>query len=226
MKTTGEEEGGAAYTRANAIVLSEGELAASARALRKLLAHELFHVLSRANPQLRERLYEAIGFVKCNEIEFPPSLAPRKITNPDAPRNDHYIRVRVRGTECLAVPILLSRSETYDAARGGQFFEYLDFRLLLVERGKDGKTIQARYEGGEPMLVDLPQVAGFFEQVGRNTGYVIHPEEILADNFALLVLQTRGAKSPEILAKMRQIFAARPADTPALRTEAPASRPE
>jgi hypothetical protein len=206
VKTTGNEEGGAAYTRGSAIVLPKGELAGSARAIRKLVSHELFHVLSRANPELRERLYEAIGFVKCNEIEFPARLGPRKITNPDAPRNDHYICVRVGGKECLAVPILFASTETYDVVRGGEFFDYLQFRLLLVAAGKEPDSVRVRDDGDEPSLVDLRQVTGFFEQVGRNTEYIIHPEEILADNFALLVMGAHDVQSPEILKKMKDIL--------------------
>jgi hypothetical protein len=214
VKTTGNEEGGAAYTRGSAIVLPKGELAGSMRAIRRLVCHELFHVLSRANPELREQLYEAIGFVKCNEIEFPARLAPRKITNPDAPRNDHYIRVQLGGQECLAVPILLANTERYDATRGGEFFDYLQFQLLLVERGKDPGSVKLRYDGDEPRLVDLRRVAGFFEQVGRNTGYIIHPEEVLADNFALLLMDTHDVPSPAILKKIKDILTARRAGEP------------
>jgi hypothetical protein len=35
---------------------------------------------------------------------------------------------------------------------------------------------------------------------------VIHPEEILADNFALLILDERNLPSPEIIEKMRLIL--------------------
>ena len=85
----------------------------------------------------------------------PPHCEARKITNPDAPRNDHYIRVRVGGKECLAVPILYADRETYDVARGGEFFDYLQFRLLLVERGKRPDSVPVLYDGDEPRLVDL-----------------------------------------------------------------------
>jgi len=47
--------------------------------------------------------------------------------------------------------------------------------------------------------------------VGRNTRYLWHPEEILADNFALLFLGLlRGAPpqlpSPDVLERMRAIL--------------------
>ena len=95
IKTTGNEEGGAAYTRANAIVLPEAEMTAPVEKIRKTISHELFHVLSRANPDLREKLYAAIGFVKCDEVAFPLELKSRKLTNPDAPKNDHCILLQV-----------------------------------------------------------------------------------------------------------------------------------
>jgi hypothetical protein len=81
--------GNAAYTRANAIVFPESELKKSRPNLPGMLSHELFHVLSRAQPDLRHRLYATIGFVPCNELEFPSELSSRKLTNPDAPLNDH-----------------------------------------------------------------------------------------------------------------------------------------
>lgn len=37
---------------------------------------------------------------------------------------------------------------------------------------------------------------GFCDQAGQNTGYVIHPEEILADNFALLFKTSPNVLSP------------------------------
>ena len=104
IKTTGAEEGNAAYTRATAIVLPKSELGKGQDHLKKLICHELFHILSRQNPELREKLYAIIGFTKCNEIKLPPELERRKITNPDAPRNDHFIRLQIEGQESLAVP--------------------------------------------------------------------------------------------------------------------------
>jgi len=206
IKTTGREEGGAPYTRANAIVLPQSVLAAPAARLQQLISHELFHILSRANPGLRDELYRAIGFVKCAELPFPPELKPRKLTNPDAPQNDHCIRIGVDGQDHWAIPILYSRTETYDTRRGGEFFNYLEFKLLLVERASDSDTVKPLYEGQQPRLIDAEQASGFYEQIGNNTRYIIHPEEILADNFAFLVLDRRNLPSPEITEKMRGIL--------------------
>ena len=196
IKTTGGEEGHAFYTRDTAIIMPGPELEkADAELIKKTIAHELFHIVSRANPELREKLYQAIGFTKCDEVQLPPEFASRKITNPDAPRNDHSIRLRFGGREVAAVPILLSGSDKYDPAHGGEFFDYLQLKFL----------VPPKVEGGKPELVDPSYVSGYFEQIGHNTDYIIHPEEILADNFALLVLGSGNVKSLDVLDRIRAL---------------------
>lgn len=207
VKTSGNEEGNAAYTRDNAIVLPTSIIASPDEELQRVLAHELLHIATRAYPKLAKMLYESIGFHYCGEVEFPPKLVQRKITNPDAPVNDYCIRLQVGGEEVWAVPILFSNAAKYDASRGGEFFQYLQLALMLVEKPTEGSTTRQLYDSRGPRLVGLNQVSGFFEQVGRNTDYIIHPEEILADNFALLVLGQRNVSSPEILEKIRSTLA-------------------
>lgn len=206
IKTTGREEGAAAYTRGSAIVLPESDLEAPAERIQRKICHELFHILSRHNPALRERLYGAIGFEKCDELELPAPLNARRITNPDAPRNDHCIRVEVDGTRHWAIPVLYSRTETYDADRGGEFFDYLEFQLLLVDRAEGSSAVAPLRRDNGPWLVGVQDVRGFFEQVGRNTGYIIHPEEILADNFAMIMMGDTDAPSPEVLQRVESIL--------------------
>jgi len=205
VKTTGAEEGKAFYTRGNAVVFPQDQLSAGRALLEKTICHELFHILSRENPKLREELYKMIGFEKCAEVHLPTQLQERKMTNPDAPKNDHYIRVRVAGRETSAVPILFSSVEKYDVARRGEFFNYLQFRFLLLE-GTITSSPKPAADGSPGKLVAAQEVSGFVEQVGQNTDYVIHPEEILADNFALLVIGQQNVPSPEILHKMKAIL--------------------
>ena len=208
IKTTGREEGGAEYTRANAIILTQTSVDASHRdSLEAILAHELFHVLSRANPELRDKLYAVIGFQPCGEIPFPAELVSRKLTNPDAPKNDHCIRVQTSQGAVWAVPILFSKTAHYDASKGGPFFDYLEFKLLVVQRTGTSPAARATYDVAHPVLLDVNQVSGFYEQVGRNTDYIIHPEEILADNFKLLLLDRTNVPSPEILQKIAAVLA-------------------
>ena len=206
VKTTGAEEGRAAYTRANVIILPANEIAAPAAKLGKTICHELFHVLSRANPKLKEKLYAVIGFVSCDEVLFPAFLRARKITNPDAPANNHCLRVKIAGADQWVIPILYAGAEKYDVARGGEFFDYLKFEFLVVTKKDQAPVVEPVYDGRQPRLVEPARLSGFFEQVGRNTGYIIHPEEILADNFALLILEGTTVPSPDILKKMTAVL--------------------
>jgi len=207
IKTSGNEEGHAAYTRGNAIVLPKKILASSPREIQRLLAHELFHISSRSHPKLAKLLYESIGFQYCGELQFPANLAPRKITNPDAPLNDYCIQLKFDGQTVWAVPILFSRDPTYDISRGGEFFQYLQLAFVMVETPGNIGALRPLYDSRGPRLLGLGQVSGFFEQVGQNTDYIIHPEEILADNVALLVLDERNVRSPEVLVRIQDALA-------------------
>jgi hypothetical protein len=130
-------------------------------------------------------------------------IKSRKITNPDASKNDLCIQISVAGEKVWAVPILFSRSPRYDTARGGEFFQYLTLALLLVEKPRDGSIARPLSDSNGIRMARLDQVSGFFEQVGRNTQYIIHADEILADNFALLAQGDWNVSSPEVLTKIQ-----------------------
>jgi hypothetical protein len=202
VKTTGDEEGEAAYTRGNAVFLPP---AMTSPLRTQLLAHELFHVLSRQDPKQRDSLYAILGFKPCGEVALPADLLRRKITNPDALTHSHCLEV-TRGKERIHVlPVLFSRRETYDPKEGGTFFNYLVFRMMAVS-GKDGKWTFTPDAAGKPLLLPVSAIPDFLDRVGRNTDYLIHPEEILADNFALLVLGKKDLPTPRIPEEMRQVF--------------------
>jgi len=205
VKTTGQEEGGAAYCRGPAIVLSQNMLSDRKDRLKSVLPHELFHVLSTHNPELREALYESIGFTACNEVLMPPGLRDVKITNPDAPVNNHYITCKLGGRDVELMPVLLSKTTRYDAQRGGTMFSYLDFKLMVLATEDDGARVPA-ITGGRPTLLDPATVAGFHEQIGRNTTYIIHPEEVLADNFVFLLDGRINLPSPQVVERMGRVL--------------------
>ena len=60
--------------------------------------------------------------------------------------------------------------------------------------------------GGGADLRDPSTLPGYFDQIGRNTQYIIHPEEILADNFVLMIDEKTSVPSPEILQEMRVVL--------------------
>jgi hypothetical protein len=165
----------------------------------------LFHIYRAHTPETRRALYRIIGFDVCPEIALPPGLRSRKITNPDAPLLDSYIRIRIDGRRVAATPVLFARTERYDTKLGGEFFKYMMFRLLVLDETSHGFTPSMQH-GEEARLLDPEEVPDYLDQVGRNTKYIIHPEEILADNFVLTVTNASSVPSPRILREMRSVL--------------------
>lgn len=194
VRTTGHGEGGAPHTRGTAVVVTDAAFRQSER-LPFVLAHELFHVASRHDRRWRDAMYATVGFTAIDEVTLPPSLAARRITNPDAPRLDVAIRVVADGQRTWVMPLLQATVDRYDAARGAEFFATMQLAWLELGGG-DAAPSELRV-GDPPRLRRTSELEDFVEQVGRNTGYVIHPEEILADNFAQLVTG-EPPRSPEV----------------------------
>jgi hypothetical protein len=102
--------------------------------------------------------------------------------------------VRSGPSSIWAVPILFSKSGRYDPSRGGEFFDYLEFKFLVVQKADSHAT----YDPSRITSLDASQLQDFYEQVGRNTDYIVHPEEIIADNFEFLLIGKPNLPSPEI----------------------------
>ena len=204
VKTDGKEEGGAAYCRGNLVVLPAARVAVSADRLERLVLHELFHVMSSHNPGLQEQLYSLIGFRICQEIQLPPSLSDRKLTNPDAPLVNCVIPLTRNGEEITVAPVLFASPEKYESKLGGPFFKFLEFKLMVVV-GEE-TTWEPFQTDGVPVLLDPDKTPEYLAKIGQNTGYIIHPDEILADNFVHLILQSRDLQTPQLIEQMRQIL--------------------
>lgn len=192
VKTDGSEESGAAYTRHDAIVLPEAMLNRVATVnsggnVNRLVAHETSHVLSRTSPELQKRLYGRLGFRHVGAIDLGTSLAERRLTNPDGPSFEHVIRVATaEAGEFDAVLVTYSKSNRFSPDVGENIFAYLRFGLFAAEATPSGWRVRLA-DNGEPTSPLLPnRVSGFFEKTGRNTNYIIHPDEILADNLSIV----------------------------------------
>jgi len=200
VKTTAKEEGSAAgYTRAQLIVLKESLLSQSVEELEHLVIHELFHVLTRNNPEFREEMYSLIGFSLMNAVEYPESISSLRITNPDAPQTDSYIKLKAQDREVECLMILYSEKKY----KKGEFFDYLNVGFLSLT-GDSVKSVE--YKKGEPIIYGFHEVEGFYDQVGRNTNYIIHPEEIMAENFSLAILDKTEVANPDVVKKVKAVL--------------------
>jgi hypothetical protein len=187
IKTSGREDYGGAYTRQNAIVFKGANPRTIAAGL---LAHELWHVISRQQPELRDKLYATIGFEFCGPLQWTAGLDRYRLTNPDCPVNQHWIKIRHEGVERHAMPVITARTERFGMDSGSSL-GFLDTRLLMVEKNADGSGVVPAMKDGEPILAAFEEVENFYEQIGRNTTYLIHPEEAVASQVAMIL--TAGA---------------------------------
>lgn len=194
IRATAEVEGGLPHTRGNAIVFPGTKEISPG-----LLYHEVFHVLSRNQPARRRSLYALIGFDEC-VLDEPPAVSAVHLTNPDVPDAGAYLAMEREAGPFNVVPFLFAAHPAFNPAVEGGFPGHFGFALMKV-RVEEGVCTPALVDG-EPVLLAAEAVPEFFAAIGKNTGYIIHPEEILASNFALLMTGAEDVPNPEILVRL------------------------
>lgn len=156
----------------------------------ELLWHELFHCLTRCNPDFREQMYSLINFtVTGTEYELPSCVADKYLSNPDVEHHDSYATFVIDGRE-IDCYVAWITTMTYAEAQCG--FNSCSTPVLIPVDGTD--------------TYYLPEQASNFNEVfGENTGYVIDPEECMADNFKYAMYYGiegpagKGYPDPEII---------------------------
>ncbi|MGE0596465.1 MAG: hypothetical protein AB7P07_08865 [Hyphomonadaceae bacterium] len=191
VKTDGSADTALPHTRANAINLGQA-LNPDDDELDRLFFHELFHVLSRENSARHEDMYALINFRRC-AFTPPPELADAMITNPDAPRVEWGAPLG----DGLMVPVLVADPPRFDPVQP-DFGSYFDLRFYRAQGQGDACALVL--ENGAPVAVPPQEaMAAIHAAAGRNTTYVLHPEEILADNFAQAMMgRTNEAPDPQV----------------------------
>ncbi len=182
-QTNGSEEPGSAYCRgSNCIVLHPKALQRDADRLVRLLVHELFHLISRNHPALQEALYKEIGFYRGAEIELGQAYQSTIITNPDAPTRQYYFKARIDEENRNVYP------------------------LLFLAAGDDPHNFNLQfYDPTHNRLYRAEDIGNLYENIGLNTDYIIHPEEILAENFTLLLCGGE-IKTPRVIRGIQHVL--------------------
>lgn len=202
VRSTLAEEGWmAAYTRRHFIVLGTPALGA------RTFAHELFHVLSRHAPAVRERLFALLGYRAVAPIAPPDDLAPHLVTNPDVRGLDAVTRVGFEGALAWAAPLLVAER----AYEEGPLLDYAVARHLVVEETASG-FVARREPDGRAVVLAPAEIAGLADRLGGNTPYDIHPEEVCAEHFMLLLAGERRLPRPDLLVAMRDVLRRAPAE--------------
>ncbi|NBC05775.1 MAG: hypothetical protein GVY26_01110 [Bacteroidetes bacterium] len=188
VKISGKAYGPAVYyTRENCIMIPQNELHADNRStLRRVLLHELFHIYSRYHPQLRRELYALIGFHAAQDsVVLPGHLRKRQLLNPDGVRWQQKIRLKPLGADSSQAYFPIIYAEEHPFAVQRPFMDYLAFGFFRADSSARGWIVR---EAPTP----VSQLSDFHQKTGGNTDYIIHPDEILADNFVLLVYRLAG----------------------------------
>jgi hypothetical protein len=196
VKSNGAADTSLPHTRGNAINMGQ-QLPAEDAALDGLFFHELFHVLSRHNASRRDEMYALIGFAPC-DITLPSAVRDTTVTNPDAPLLRWAAPFDANGR--YVAPVLFANPPRWDPAQP-QFGRY--FNLRFLQANSAGGRCAVTLQNGQP--VDIPQeqaIAAIHAVAGANTNYVLHPEELLADNFSQLMMSRTDIPNPEIHARL------------------------
>ena len=207
IKTTQNEENGSlAYTHGTQIYLGLKLFTLISNInirtqfiFEKVLWHELFHCITRANKQFRKDMYKIINFsINEKDFQIPKSIFDISISNPDVEHHDSYATFKIKGQN-INCYMVLTASKPFEKP-GDSFFKCIQRAIVPI----DSK--------GE---FYLPEDAdNFWDLFGKNTDYVIDPEECLADNFSYAILNEEYQKyfmikmdelnfqSPEIIEKI------------------------
>ena len=213
IKTKAEHYGeGVYYTRENRIIIPYNALtttgkdvAAVEADLTRTLLHEIFHIYSRYNDFKRKELYAVIGFknIATIPLEMKDALKERILINPDGVNLGQVIDLQTADARISAIPVITS-NETELKEGKSSFFSYLKFDLFQVIKGKGGIKVLSNDDGTSTLK--LEEMRDFFRKIGDNTDYIIHPDEILADNFMFLTLSQKDEKSIAHLTKEGKIL--------------------
>lgn len=160
------------YTRRNTIYLPENIfIGKNFKKEYDVMLHEVWHIMSRYDSKLKQEAYALIGFKPHDKnLQFDPHFESTLLTNPDGTNMEYAITVG--GTQAL--PLIISKFRDFSLDRPS-FFDYLSFDLYPIN---ETGIVSSK-------ALENDTMKEFFTQIKDNTQYIIHPDEIIAENFML-----------------------------------------
>jgi len=185
------------YIDGDALVKINNEGEEGIKRLDYIFAHELFHCITRCNPDFRSDMYQIIHFtIQDDDFAIPESVKEFFISNPDVEHHDAHATFVIGGEEieCFTAFVTTKHFEK----EGDRFFD-------------SGTTALVPIDGTDKYYT--PEDAENFDEIfGTNTGYVIDPEECMADNFGYLLAygldgpDGKGYPNPEIITSIEEVL--------------------
>lgn len=194
------------YTRENGIYIPKDMvIKGNESTLTQILIHEIFHIQSRNYPTLQQKIYAEIGFIKLDRTpDMPVAFRSRILLNPDGTDWNFAIPLRLQDEEELAYPMIVSNQPKFDPSVPS-FFAYLKFQLFPLYATDNGYELDYTEDFNG---LGQDWYGPFYQKITQNTQYIIHPDELAADNFVLLTRRKAGEKlslSPEGLKLLDRI---------------------
>ena len=191
VKTTQLEEcGSLAYTHGTMIFFGDNfldQIESNHDYAKEIMWHEIFHCLTRNNPEFRKDMYSIIHFtVNDTDYGVPEVLKDSYIPNPDVEHHDAYASFNING-EMKDCYLVFYATKPYEK-KGDVFFDCMGIALVPID--------------GSNTFYPSDQCSNMNDVMGSNTGYLIDPEECMADNFRFAMTYGRDGKeyqSPEII---------------------------
>jgi hypothetical protein len=198
IKTHGKHYGDDTYyTRENLIVIPKMALKKKNHdEFLKVMLHEISHIATRLNPSLKTKLYTLIGFKKLDlPLIINDSLQQRLLTNPDGHELTWATELNTAvGKNVLAIPLIYSNENTLIKEKK-DFFQYLGFNYFEILPSDDQKSMVLQTIGNQQKSTLHTEGLNQLYREKFNTDYIIHPDEIVADNFSILMFSMGNPKS-------------------------------
>lgn len=198
-----------AFTRLSFIVFTRAMLR-SDMLVDHVFPHEVGHVHSRYNPKLAEKLYNLIEFHCEGPLKLTEDLQDKRLSNPDYTEDTFNIEVTVnhgalKGETVTVFPIVTGNDKNIEEGWEDFYTLYGEgFKLLVAER-KDWYFVP-KIINGRPVMLDAYDT-NIEEIIKNNTDYIHGPEEVMAENFYILLHFLKNerfrAKHKDILEKMK-----------------------
>lgn len=167
------------YTRGNNIFIPDNMTEkVNSEILFPILMHEWWHILSEYYPDLKEALYAVFGFKKHNlQLLIPEKLKESLLTNPDGVSMDFALPAEYNN---WLMPLIFTDQTGFNPVKN-DFMGHLKMEVYRIN--SDGKLLLP--EQNANLQKDMQY---FFSIIGDNTQYIIHPDEIVADNVMLAII--------------------------------------
>lgn len=194
VKTSGLEEWNSAYTRENAIIIPLNRINDSKITLKKLLIHEVFHVISKQFSSIKNKLYYMLGYEKINSVILTDKLKKIKLTNPDAPTLNYFTWVYVKDGLKPVVPIVLLKEDRDNIDCAKDILESIITKMIVVEEKAGCFNINEKSE-----MITRHDIIGYKNKTLKHINQFEHPEEILANLFTQFIMGEDSYISHELL---------------------------